>query len=257
MTIRQFVAGKVFTLFCLSMSMLLPDISLATDSYQRDMPPMTTPAHNHSLSYCQHVRIKRQTQINSVNDIEIPIPLRQLVDANCFTPAENIYFIGLAIAQEEIGSMDPWHDNLHIKLRKKAELACQIMGYNNTPTPTAPFEQCVNARTFELLAPYEERYQASIASHINNRNRRGEELTHQCVTAFHHKLPRLPRQIQFPLAYYDKKLHSYPAGYLEGRIGHDTWLENSRGVHASDLVRDVLGEQCPGNMIFWLYLSNG
>ena len=237
--------------------MLLADISLATDSYQRAMPPMTTPARNDSLSYCQHVRIKRQTQINSVNDIEIPVPLCQLGDANCFTPAENLYFISLAIAQEEIGSMDPWHDNLRIKLRKKAELACQIMGYNNTTNQTAPFEQCVNARTFELIAPYEAKYQATIVNHINNRNRRGEELAQQCVAAFHQKLPRLPRQIQFPLAYYDKKLHSYPAGYLEGRIGNDTWLANSRGVYASDLVRDALDEQCLGNMIFWLYLSDG
>ena len=254
MTIQQSVSHNILTVLSLVAFLLLPGTTLTANPYQLAMQPATAPGYTDSQDYCERRRLERQRDINNNPDIDLRIPLRQTGDANCFTPAENLYFVSLVSAQDELGKNAPWYDNMSVKTRKKAELACQVMGYGEGPLSMS-YEDCIDERFLELMEPYNDEYREESAIYINKRNRRSEEIVKQCVTAFHQNLPQLPRQIQFPLAYYDKKLHSYPAWYFEGRLDDEAWIESMQETRASDVVTDALGEQCPGDMVFWLYLS--
>lgn len=256
MTTQQSVSHGVLTALSLVALLLLPVATLSADSRQPAIQPATTQEHSGSQDYCELQRLKRQQAINNDPNIDLRIPLRQAGDANCFSPAENLYFVSLVAAQEELGKNAPWYDSMSAKNRKKAELACQVMGYGEGGVLNMSYNDCVNERFLELMGYYDDEYRKESATYINKRNQRGEQLVRQCVTAFYRNLPKLPRKIQFPLAYYDKKLRSYPAWYFEEQLNDDEWITNMQKTRASDVVTDSLGEQCPGDMVFWLYIAD-
>ncbi len=203
---------------------------------------------------CGEMRVHRQHEINRNPALKLLVPLRKSSDANCFSPAENLYFVGLVAAQKKLGPNSPWYNTIGEENKNKAKLACEVMGYGSTPL-TLSMEECLEARYNEMMQPYNDEYRTESTKYINDRNRLGEDLLQRCVTAFYQNLPQLPRQIQFPLAYYDRKLHSYPSWYLENRLDDNDWLMNMQKTMASQVIAEALGPQCPGDMIWWLYLS--
>ena len=203
---------------------------------------------------CEMRRMDRQHSINRDPELELLVPLRKSSDANCFSPAENLYFASLMAAQEKLGQNAGWYETLGMQNREKAKLACDVMGYGSTPLNLS-LEDCIEARYSEMMQPYNDEYRDESAVYIGKRNRLGEELVQQCVTAFYQNLPQLPRQIQFPLAYYDRRLHSYPDWYVQNRMNDNEWLADMQNTMASQVIKDALHVQCPGDMIWWLYLS--
>ncbi|CAM3465120.1 hypothetical protein [Parendozoicomonas haliclonae] len=206
------------------------------------------------LTLCEKMRMERQHEINRNPDIDLLVPLRQSSDANCFSPAENLYFVSLVAAEAKLGPNSPWYQTMGEENRGKAKLACEVMGYAESPQ-TMTMDECIAARYNEMMQPYNDEYRNESTDYINKRNALGEELVEQCVTAFYQNLPNLPRQIQFPLAYYDRKLHAYPDWYLEARLNDNDWLMNMQKTMASQVIGEALDKQCPGDMIWWLYLS--
>ncbi len=211
-------------------------------------------SHTAPPSLCDKMRMERQQEINRNPDIELLVPLRKSSDANCFSPAENLFYVSLVVAEAELGTNAPWYESMGETNTEKAKLACEVMGYADTPLSMS-MEECVTARYNEMMRPYNDEYRQESTDYITKRNMLGEKLVEQCVTAFYQNLPQLPRQIQFPLAYYDRKLHAYPAWYLEARLNDTEWLMNMQKTMASQVIHDALKEQCPGDMIWWLYLS--
>ncbi|MCL6271772.1 hypothetical protein M3P05_17775 [Sansalvadorimonas sp. 2012CJ34-2] len=212
------------------------------------------PFQGQTDNICDQRRLDRQHSINRDPELELLVPLRKSSDANCFSPAENLYFASLVAAQSELGQNAGWYDTLGNQNKEKAKLACDVMGYGTTPLNLS-LEECIDARYSEMMQPYNDEYRSESAIYIAKRNKRGEELVQQCVTAFYQNLPQLPRQIQFPLAYYDRKLHAYPEWYVESRLDDDEWLMDMQKTMASQVIKDALHVQCPGDMIWWLYLS--
>ncbi|MTI13635.1 hypothetical protein [Sansalvadorimonas verongulae] len=215
---------------------------------------MQQPAPNTAESICQRMRMHRQMDINRNPDLKLLVPLRKSSDANCFSPAENLYFVSLIVAQKELGTNAPWYQTTGDDNKEKARLACDLMGYDSEPL-TMSMEECIAARYDEMMHSYNNEYRTETTDYILKRNTRGEELVNQCVTAFYQNLHQLPKQIQFPLAYYDRKLHSYPDWYVENRIHDNDWLMSMQKTMASQVISEALQEQCPGDMIWWLYIS--
>ncbi|WP_281648107.1 hypothetical protein [Parendozoicomonas sp. Alg238-R29] len=216
--------------------------------------PAQQPAQNTGETICQRMRMNRQQEINRNPSLKLLVPLRKSSDANCFSPAENLYLTSLVVAQMELGPNAPWYQTMGNQNKEKARLACEVMGYGSSPQ-TLSMDECITARYGEMMRPYNDEYRTESTTYIGKRNNRGEVLVQQCVTAFYQNLPQLPKQIQFPLAYYDRKLHSYPDWYLESRLEDTEWLSNMQKTMASQVIREALVKQCPGDMIWWLYLS--
>ncbi len=208
------------------------------------------------MTLCASMRMERQHEINRNPDIEQLVPLRKSSNANCFIPSENLYFASLVAAEKKLGLHAPWYQTIGEEIREKARLACEVMGYGDSPqTMTMTMNECIAVRHNEMMNPYNDQYRQESIQYINKRNDMGAQLVEQCVSAFYQKLPKLPRQIQFPLAYYDRKIHAYPSWYLESQIHDDDWLVNMQKTMASHVITKALGTQCPGDMIWWLYLS--
>ena len=204
-------------------------------------------------NYCEQVRTVRQRNINSNPLVELKDILRKNGKSNCFSPAENLYFISIMEAQKHVGKNALWYEALSKSNRKKAKMGCKVMGYGEGPLSMA-LDKCIQRRFHELMIPYNAQYQKESAAYIDKRNSFAEKLVSECVTAFHQNLPKLPRRIQFPLAYYDKKLRAYPGWYFESKIADSGWIENMQNTYASTIVKDTLAKYCPGDMVYWLYL---
>lgn len=255
MNIQQTVGSKALTVLSLSMIMLLSNVSLAEDAYRFAMLPAAS-GHDNSQGYCSRMRQERQRQINSSSEFVLKTPLWQSGEARCFIPAENLYYVSLVLAQKELDKPGLWYDDIKKTLREKAALACQIMGYDEEGIAGMSSKECVHERFQELIKLYKYEYQEEIEAFISERNHQGEYIVNQCVTAFYQSLPSLSQRIQFPLAYYDMKIESYPVWYLKDGLDNSDRLEGMRETLASDVVKDALSEQCPGEMIYWLYLPD-
>lgn len=203
---------------------------------------------------CQDVRQSREKQINHDPEIELQVPLRVSGRAGCFSPAENLFLTALVVAQEQLGPNAPWYKKRSLENKAKSERACEVLGYGANQFGKS-MRQCVSERFSELMLPYSSEYKKQSAAYINKRNMAGEDLMNQCLSFFYRKLPELPRSLYFPLAYYNRKVHSYPDWYIEKKMQDTQWLQNMGSVKASDILAEAVGDVCPGDMIWWLYMK--
>jgi len=203
---------------------------------------------------CVDIRQTREKLINFDPEINLQVPLRVSGRSGCFTPAENLFLVSLISAQSELDPNAPWYKKRSIENKAKSEKACEILGYGRNQFGKS-MSQCVEERFNELMQPFNAEYKKESAAYINKRNNRGEALMKQCLAAFYRQLPSLPRSIYFPLAYYDKKVHSYPDWYVQEKMHDNHWLQNMGSAQASDIVIEALSEACPGDMVWWLYMK--
>lgn len=206
--------------------------------------------------YCQEIRKEREHAINANPQIEINGKLHKDESANCFTPTENLYYISLVEAQKTMSFDTQWYQDEMVNNEKKAELGCKIMGYGENDFGSKPLKSCIRKRTHELMQQHKTRYQNEAVNYLNNRNRQGEKMVASCVNALYQNLSDLPKQLKLPLAYYDEKVITYPSWYFDDKFFENNRIEKIKNTYVSDIVYEVLNSQCPGDMIFWLYIED-
>jgi len=203
------------------------------------------------LTFCARERMEREHEIFRNTNIEIEGELHEQSASSCFEPRENLYFTALVVAEEKLGALVPWSREASSALsRQRAHEACKVLGYEES---RLAMDQCQRERYAELMQMHEWKHQEEAISHINTRNEDAERLMQGCVLALAQNLERLPKSIVLPLAYYDRRLRTYPAWYVEERVNDKDWLENMQSTSAYQVLEDALGDDCPGDMIWWLY----
>ncbi len=210
---------------------------------------------NGKNNFCSNIREQRKVQIEGGAEIILDVPLRLSDRATCFSPSENLFLISLIESQKALGLNAFWYTEISNANKEKSEHACEILEFGKNRVNKS-FEQCVKERYTELMQPYAKKYEHETSAYIQKRNMLGEKLMKQCLTAFYSQLPKLPRTINFPLAYYNKQIHSFPDWYIEEKLDDDAWLQNMRTIQASDIVSKLVGESCPSDMIWWLYMQS-
>ncbi len=201
---------------------------------------------------CEKNHLIREKLINTEPAIDLKIPLRLSDSASCFSPEENLFFVALIAAQNELGPNAPWYKQLHDDSQERSTQACIILGYDQNNT-TKNLSQCVQEHVAELMQPHKHKYMQASWNYIKKRNAKAHMIMQTCMDSFLRYLPDLPDNIYFPLAYYDSQLHSWPDWYVKKRIHDEPWLQNMKNIKGSDIVKQALGNACPGEMIWWLY----
>ncbi|OED44466.1 hypothetical protein ACH42_07415 [Endozoicomonas sp. (ex Bugula neritina AB1)] len=216
-------------------------------------------AHRMDISdteFCRKARFDRDNDVQKEPDlIRGSDPVHTDDRAMCFSPDENLFFIANREAQKILGPHAPWYVKISAEFRTRVQEACKIMGFENNEVSRA-FDHCLESRFEELMGPYEVRYRREAGSYINKRREVAESLVVRCDAALSIKRSRLPRDIRFPVAYYDPKLSSVPSWLLEERIDDNEWLKRMKNLKVNDIMHDVLGNDCPGNMVYWVTYSD-
>ena len=246
---------------CWTTSLLLSTVLLSTYSLTASANPLATPnsppAKGHHMDigdteFCRKARYEREKNISKEPDLikgAEPVHTNDL--AMCFSPGENLYFTANKEAQKILGPHAPWYVKIGAEFRVRVEEACKILGFENNEISRA-YDHCVESRYEELMGPYESRYRREADTYITKRREVAESLVVRCDAALSIKRNRLPKEIRFPVAYYDQNFSSVPRWLLEDRIGDDDWLERMSQLKVNDIMHDVLGKDCPGSMVFWV-----
>ena len=231
----------------------LSALAIANPLGNRNAPSM--PSHKMDISdteFCRKARYERETFVSQEPDlIKDSTPVHSNDLAMCFSPDENLFFIANKEAQKILGPHAPWYLQISSEFRARVEEACNIMGFENDEISRA-FDHCVESRYEELMGPYEIKYRREAGSYISKRRQVAESLVVRCDAALSIKRTRLPRDIRFPIAYYDPNFSSVPQWLLEERIDDNVWLERMSKLKVNDIMHDVVGNDCPGNMVYWV-----
>ena len=240
--------GIYSTLLCLA---LLVNSALTFAASPNAQSPFGVDLDVTDSDFCQKARYERETAMSQEPDLS-KIDAVNTQDATmCFSPDENLYFVAVQEAQNIIGPHALWYIKIGEEARARAKEACKVMGYVNDEVSRA-YDHCVENRYEELMGPYEDKYRREAGEYIRKRRQMAENLVVRCDAALSIKRSRLPREIRFPLAYYDKRISAVPSWFLEEKLGDEKWLERMSQLKANELMREVLGEECPGSMVYWV-----
>ena len=204
--------------------------------------------------FCQKARFERETAVSKEPDLKKIDAVNAQDAALCFTPDENLYFVANQEAQEILGPHAPWYVQISQEFRTRVKEACNIMGYKNDEISRA-YDHCVENRYEELMGPYEDKYRREAGNYVSKRRQVAESLVVRCDAALSIKRKRLPRDIKFPLAYYDSRINALPSWFLNEKLDDPKWIKKMGELKANELMNEILGEDCPGNMVFWVTYS--
>ncbi|OED45018.1 hypothetical protein ACH42_05990 [Endozoicomonas sp. (ex Bugula neritina AB1)] len=201
--------------------------------------------------FCQKSRYERESAINKEPDLAKIDAINSRDSALCFTPDENLYFVANQEAQTILGPHAPWYLKIAAEFKNRVEEACRIMGYENDEVSRA-YDHCIENRFEELMGPYEDKYQREAGNYVVKRKQIAESLVVRCDAALSIKRSRLPKDLRFPLAYFDKRINSLPSWFVEEKLDDPEWIEKVSRLKADELMNEILGADCPGNMVFWV-----
>ncbi|PJE80748.1 hypothetical protein CI610_00236 [invertebrate metagenome] len=200
---------------------------------------------------CHDFRAERE------NAMETNPALNEMTQADktrylqCFTYSENLQFAAYRVAESLLGDNAPWFQKVKKENRWRIEKACE--GFSkNTPKPDRAFDLCFKDRFTEAMLSHEERFRAESAVYINKRKHMAASLMNRCDKAINAQFKKLPKGIRLPLGGYPEDLSALPVKLLENGWPDDRWLQKKGKLKASDLMRDVLGDDCPGDMVLWV-----
>ncbi len=200
--------------------------------------------------FCRQVRADRENDLNSSADLQPGGTLLTDDSAVCFTSDENLLFVASQEAQLILGPYAPWYLALSQENRERVAEACEVMGFETDKADRA-YQTCIENRYKELMGPYEDRYRRESIGYINKRKQMAEKMVLQCNAALRVKIPLLPKDLTFPVAYYDRNLSAIPSWILEEELLDHLWLERKGIIKAKDVMQAALGKECPGNMVLW------
>lgn len=209
-----------------------------------------SPAAKNS-DFCNAARRTREQLIRQEPSISIKAPVHTQDASSCFTPDENLSFVATLEAQRVLGANAPWYEELSRDIKTRVTEACNIMGYENSDTSRA-YDYCLESRHEELISPYEEKYAKESTKYLRKRQQVADSLVVRCDASLSVKRNRLPRDMRFPVAWYNSDSQSVPSWLLEEKIDDDQWLEKIGKLKLDNIMEDVLGSDCPGEMIYWV-----
>ncbi len=201
--------------------------------------------------FCRKTRHDRENNIGKEPDLTLDTPVHVRDSAMCFSPGENLFFVANQEAQKILGPHAPWYLQISSEFRGRVKEACNIMGYENDEISRA-YDHCIENRYEELMGPYEDKYRREAGNYVRKRRQVAESLVVRCDASLSIKRSRLPKELRFPVAYFDPKVSSVPGWLLEEKLGDPDWLEKISKLKVNDIMHDVLGKDCPGDMVFWV-----
>ncbi|WOG27725.1 hypothetical protein [Endozoicomonas sp. 8E] len=201
--------------------------------------------------FCQKARFEREKAVGREPDLSKIEVVTAQDAALCFTPDENLFFVANQEAQNILGPHAPWYLQISREFRERVKEACKIMGYQNDDVSRA-YDHCLEDRYEELMGPYEDKYRREAGNYLSKRRQVAESLVVRCDAALSIKRSRLPRDLKFPLAYYDKHINALPSWFLEEKLDDTDWIRKMADLKANELMSEVLGDDCPGNMVYWV-----
>ncbi|WP_252177496.1 hypothetical protein [Endozoicomonas sp. 4G] len=201
--------------------------------------------------FCQKARFERENAVGKEPDLSKIDVVNAQDAALCFTPDENLFFVANQEAQNILGPHAPWYIEISREFRARVKEACEIMGYQNDDVSRS-YDYCIENRFEELMGPYEDKYRREAGNYVSKRRQVAESLVVRCDAALSIKRARLPRDLKFPLAYYDKRINALPNWYLEEKLDDTDAIKKIGDLKANELMTDVLGDDCPGNMVYWV-----
>lgn len=230
--------------------------AVANPLAQTNKSPLKT--HRMDISdteFCRKARYDRETDVQKEPDlIQGTEPVHTNDQNLCFSPDENLLFTANQEAQKILGPHAPWYVKISTEFRARVQEACKILGFQNDEVSRA-YDHCVESRFEELMGPYEDRYRREAGSYIGKRREVAESLVVRCDAALSIKRSRLPRELRFPIAYYDPNLNSVPRWLVEDKMDDNAWLASLDNLKVNDIMYEVLGNDCPGQMVYWVTYS--
>lgn len=204
-----------------------------------------------SSDFCNAARRTREQLIRQEPAINSEAPVHKQGISSCFTPDENLTFVATLEAQRVLGSNAPWYKELSRDIKNRVTEACSIMGYENSDVSRA-YDHCLESRHEELMSPYEDKYAKESTKYLRKRQQIADSLMVRCDASLSVKRSRLPKDIHFPVAWYNSDSQSVPSWLLEEKMDDDEWLEKIGRLKLDNIMEDVLGSDCPGEMIYWV-----
>ena len=171
--------------------------------------------------------------------------------ARCFSANENLYYTANQEAQKILGPHAPWYLKISTDFRDRVTNVCKSIKRVNSETNQS-YDHCVESRYEELMEPYQAKYQREATAYITKRQDIAKELTTSCDAAIGIKRNQLPKELRFPAAYYDLKSNSVPNWLLAKNLDDNDWLQKILKPNVNSLMHEVLGKDCPGNMVLWV-----
>ena len=204
-----------------------------------------------SSDLCNAARRTRQQLMRQEPTLGRQAPVHAQSLSSCFTPDENLLFVATIEAQKVLGANASWYEKLNQDTKSRVTEACDIMGYENSNVSRA-YDYCMESRYEELMGPYEEKFAKESIKYLRKRQQVADSLVVRCDASLSVKRSRLPKDMRFPVAWYNSDSQSVPAWLLEEKMDNDEWLEKIGRLKLDNIMEDVLGSDCPGEMIYWV-----
>ena len=204
-----------------------------------------------SHTLCEQARLDRENAMRSTTSPIFDMPIRKSGLEKCFKWNENIFFSAVISVQHEFQFMEDWYAVQRSVNRERADAACKALGFG-IDRGNKTFSQCVKEQERVLMAPYDKSYALAQQRYIEERNAKATALAQRCFAAFMKQLPHFG-DIEFPLAYYDDIVNSYPREYIDKNLSSLDTLEKLSVTYGSDIVKSFLKDDCHSEMIWWLY----
>lgn len=241
----------VTAVLCSSFSLSSPANPLSNSSASAVAPAMQTDISD--TGFCREVRFQRESFLAQEPDLNTPkhSPEYNRDSTRCFSTTENLLYTAHREAQKILGPHAPWYIEISEDFRERVISACKEMGLKNEEA-NRPYDHCVESRHDELMGPYEDKYQREARTYINKREKIALKLMKSCNRAIGTRRNQLPGELEFPIAYHNDLSHAIPNWLLEKNINDIDWLAQLNRPKVNELMHDVLGEDCPGDMVYWV-----
>lgn len=212
--------------------------------------------HSEDISdtdFCRKIRFDREGVLRDEPNLIHPdnTPDYNRSSTRCFSPKENLYFIASQEAQKILGPHASWYLEISKEFRDRVNDYCKSKGFKNEDHNRA-YDHCSTSRYEELIGPYQDKYRREAGDYIRKRKDIAEKLMTSCHDALSIKRNQLPKELRFPIAYYNLKQNSFPNWFVESKLDDLHWLESMEQTKADVLMHDVLNKECPGDMVYWV-----
>lgn len=238
------------TAFVAALSFLSLNLTAKTLAFVSPGASPDSPAAEHS-DFCNAARRTREQLIRQEPSINSKAPIHTQNASSCFSPDENLIFVANLEAQRVLGPNATWYEDISRDIKNRVTEACSIMGYENSDVSRA-YDHCLESRHEELMSPYEEKYTKESTKYLRKRQQVADSLVVRCDASLSVKRSRLPKNMRFPVAWYNADSQSVPSWLLEEKLDDDEWLEQIGKLKLDNIMADVLGSDCPGEMIYWV-----